>query len=445
MFIQPSINNITYTPRDVIFVLDEFDQDVKTLLVNQTKKQMQMAKAMNIMETLLDNELKPKEEIIVNNIKGSEKNDNKQNETEKEEKKINIKSEQSGIDKINQIVAETTQLYNNIQNMNADVVTLEDLLTVFQGAVPNEGCIIIAMTNHFEEMKNQCPALFRAGRLTPVYFGNFDIDMLNKVSKYYFNKYLNFSSEPIKTITSSQVMELAVSSRLKGTNAYKYFCEGLKEFIPEVVIPETDCKVKPIEVIKFNPFTKDEIYSSDTRSIAPDKTDVVTDTREVMDVDINKIYHKSELTVKELNKLVDYLDGIKNSVIKFRIAEKIYWCTNDSIFLKKIFPIFESMCSKDVNACRCIAAYHERGYSPIQKSKVKAIKWYMYCIKLIASGIGTISEFYSISEMSENITTSMSCLMPRDELYKLLQEENFKELVKRKEAIDGVEITMPTE
>ena len=49
---------------------------------------------------------------------------------------------------------------------------LEDLLEILQGPVPREGQIIIATTNKFDEIKNECPALFRPGRLTPIEFGS---------------------------------------------------------------------------------------------------------------------------------------------------------------------------------------------------------------------------------------------------------------------------------
>ena len=60
-------------------------------------------------------------------------------------------------------------------------------ITICQGAVPIEGCIIIAMTNKYEEMKLKCLALFWAGRLTPIHFGNFNIHIVNKISRHYYD------------------------------------------------------------------------------------------------------------------------------------------------------------------------------------------------------------------------------------------------------------------
>lgn len=64
---------------------------------------------------------------------------------------------------------------------------LKDLLELLQGPVPNEGQIVIATTNHYDEIKKLCPALFRPGRLTPVYFGYFNHITLNEFCQFYFN------------------------------------------------------------------------------------------------------------------------------------------------------------------------------------------------------------------------------------------------------------------
>jgi hypothetical protein len=81
-----------------------------------------------------------------------------------------------------------SKIYNKFNILQNNVLKLSDLLTLFQGAVPIDGCIIIAMTNKYEEIRKECPALFRAGRLTPVYFGYFDFDLVNQVSMIYFGK-----------------------------------------------------------------------------------------------------------------------------------------------------------------------------------------------------------------------------------------------------------------
>ncbi len=67
-----------------------------------------------------------------------------------------------------------------------DEFHLKDLLELLQGPVPMDGQIIIATTNHYEEIKQLCPALFRPGRLTPVYFGHFNRNTLNEFVQYYF-------------------------------------------------------------------------------------------------------------------------------------------------------------------------------------------------------------------------------------------------------------------
>jgi DNA polymerase III delta prime subunit len=66
---------------------------------------------------------------------------------------------------------------------------LKDLLELLQGPVPNEGQIIIATTNHYDKIKKLCPALFRPGRLTPIYFGNFNHHTLDEFFQFYFGQH----------------------------------------------------------------------------------------------------------------------------------------------------------------------------------------------------------------------------------------------------------------
>lgn len=63
---------------------------------------------------------------------------------------------------------------------------LKDLLELLQGPVPIEGQIVIATTNHYDKIKKLCPALFRPGRLSPIYFGMFNHASLQEFVQFYF-------------------------------------------------------------------------------------------------------------------------------------------------------------------------------------------------------------------------------------------------------------------
>lgn len=75
------------------------------------------------------------------------------------------------------------RLHTNTDSNNA--LLLGDLLELFQSCIPREGQIIIATSNNFEQMYKKLPALFRPGRLTPIYMGNIDQETFNQIVKYY--------------------------------------------------------------------------------------------------------------------------------------------------------------------------------------------------------------------------------------------------------------------
>lgn len=86
---------------------------------------------------------------------------------------------------------------------------LEDLLELLQGPVPIPGSIIIATTNKYEEMSKLCPALFRAGRLTPCEFTNISWKSLQEMTMHYFKKELTIPQMEI-TISTSDIIENAL-------------------------------------------------------------------------------------------------------------------------------------------------------------------------------------------------------------------------------------------
>ena len=94
-------------------------------------------------------------------------NDDKKQVGQSQAPDSQVKSALEMINNLEKVIESMTKAYDKIGAMEGDMVTLTDLLTVFQGAVPVEGCIIIAMTNKYEELTELCPTLFRAGRFVP--------------------------------------------------------------------------------------------------------------------------------------------------------------------------------------------------------------------------------------------------------------------------------------
>ncbi len=98
------------------------------------------------------------------------------------------------------------------------------MLELFQGPVPIKNRIIIATTNNFEKIRTALPALFRAGRMTPVHFDYLDWNSLNELCMYYFQTILTIEPRPI-TIPTSQIIELAIKYVLTKKSFAEFQCE----------------------------------------------------------------------------------------------------------------------------------------------------------------------------------------------------------------------------
>lgn len=260
LFNCPQINGTKYTARDVVFVLDEFDIEVGKIMMKSICKEKQMDKinriASNFFKAFASNlmDMKNDKAVVEKSTAPSEQID----ETTKVNQSDAVVTTPDAIDKtdiINDTKEITTEIskfntyiksvndtYENIDKIGSEIVRIDDLLTVFQGAVPIEGCIIVAMTNHFEELRRDCPALFRPGRLTPVYFGYFTIEILNKVCVHYFGREVECDCD-INTeliISPSHVMEI-LSFAMGKENKYEYFITKMSE------LNKIEFRGKPVE------------------------------------------------------------------------------------------------------------------------------------------------------------------------------------------------------
>lgn len=278
IFKSPDIHDEKYYAKDVVFILDEFDLDLERILMKSACKQKHLKKIDSIVDKFFDgmasNMITSKEkpisktkrvcktapieiekscdahqiEIGLAHTEKQDPDDETQTKSIKtdvsEKKKENIQDVITStseilkeIDKFESYVSAMNSTYEKLDDNKSNIITMEDLLTIFQGAVPNEGCIIIAMTNKFEEMRKKCPALFRPGRLTPVYFGYFDMKILNNVSMHYFNKEIMYDcpNETELNIPPSQVMEIVAGSLLQENDNYNYFIKKLQCVLPSTI------------------------------------------------------------------------------------------------------------------------------------------------------------------------------------------------------------------
>jgi SpoVK/Ycf46/Vps4 family AAA+-type ATPase len=160
IFKSPNVNGKNLKPSNVIFVFDEFDQTIIAL----QEKEVQNKKKMETKVKMLEDLIESKNSSLLENI------------------------DLNGYKK------------------DSDNIKIGHLLEMIQGPVPLTGAIFIATTNNFEQINKICPALFRAGRLTPIYFGHAEYDILQEISTEYYKKRLNIPKNTISTICTSEII-----------------------------------------------------------------------------------------------------------------------------------------------------------------------------------------------------------------------------------------------
>lgn len=104
-----------------------------------------------------------------------------------------------------------------------DRLLISDLLELFQGLVEFENRYIFATTNNFDKIKDIIPALFRSGRMTPLYIGYMSWSDLENCVKYYYNLSIDeweikksmMPKEKIIQVSTSSIIELVKKHSLE--------------------------------------------------------------------------------------------------------------------------------------------------------------------------------------------------------------------------------------
>lgn len=234
LFTTPIIEKQQYTPRDVVYVFDEFDIDMEKLMAKENRQLEQCQIAKETILKLVDSsisEQKNKQQQTMPNIVvvGNEKKENQSVDTQ-------LKNTLDGINNLEKTIDTISKAYEKVGQMENDLISVNDLLTVFQGSVPIDGCIIIAMTNRLEKMREDCPAMFRAGRLTPILFDNFDLNTLNQLIKKYYsidNCIQNIKNVVI-TVPPSEIMETIIVPAMLEHWTFEKFIGKLRSVIPGI-------------------------------------------------------------------------------------------------------------------------------------------------------------------------------------------------------------------
>jgi hypothetical protein len=116
------------------------------------------------------------------------------------------------------------------------LLTLKDLLNLFQGPFVNKGMIVLATTNNFDEIKEKLPALFRPGRLTPYYVGYINESELTRFLNYHY-------PDRDSKITWYKKHSIPTSQLTVWATTYKNDFNGFKKILENYINEEYDMDV----------------------------------------------------------------------------------------------------------------------------------------------------------------------------------------------------------
>lgn len=155
---KPWISGQQYEAKDVVFVFDEFDLTVKELVRRQSQhKQLQ--------DRWYSSSLSP----VFSDADVSTAATKPATSATSTGKKVKQRFDMD----------------------TADQIQLNDLLEILQGVVPSHQSLVFATTNHYKELEDACPALFRVGRLSPTLFGYFNLATIDEFTKFHFSECCN--------------------------------------------------------------------------------------------------------------------------------------------------------------------------------------------------------------------------------------------------------------
>ncbi len=90
---------------------------------------------------------------------------------------------------------------------------------------------MLASTNKYDDIKKLCPELFRPGRMTAIHFGYIDKETLQEISMYFFKKKLVGRIPNEIKISTSEIIEVALSSSLQKENQFGHFSKKINELL----------------------------------------------------------------------------------------------------------------------------------------------------------------------------------------------------------------------
>lgn len=235
------------SPSNVVYILDEFDRTVEYLYNKQKEAEEYEKEFKNYMTyggeynsysfNTSENTGSNKQNMIKEDESDNDCNTNngggflKLVSTGTEKKSPLYKTAPENKSKNSNAKNKTEEQPSSAYDMSG--LILKDLLDVFQGPVPVEGRIIIATTNYYDRIKKICPELFRPGRMTPIKFDYPTKEIVQEISKYYFDKELDIDLPSKLETPISNLIEICMEAH-SNNYPYEYFVNKMNQLVKEL-------------------------------------------------------------------------------------------------------------------------------------------------------------------------------------------------------------------
>jgi hypothetical protein len=216
VFRTPHVNGEYVHPKQVIFLLDEFDKVIKKMTLITQKKLQDKENLMRVLASSVHGFPMMQSSVIPSYVDSSAATASSSSAAAAAS--TSSKSSSSAAADTSEVETSVIPVKGKggktkeemMKMVNAEIDefewTIDDLLTILCGSIIPTGRIIIATANDIETIRTYCPPLVRSGRMTPIEFTNGDAELFCRIVK----DYTDITIEPSELPDDFQFMHSAL-------------------------------------------------------------------------------------------------------------------------------------------------------------------------------------------------------------------------------------------
>lgn len=178
---HPFVQDMDLSCEETVILLDEFEEVVEKVAKDDRAYSMSGPSI-------------PEPRIVMKPSSSKDREEEEEEFEEEEEEEVDFKK-----------IGSTFKSHMALKKEMQERLTINGLLKLLQGPLPNNGAMIFATTNFIEKIIRVREALVRHGRLTPIHFDYPDQVVIDQMSQHYFDQPFE---ETIPKLTSTPISEL---------------------------------------------------------------------------------------------------------------------------------------------------------------------------------------------------------------------------------------------